>query len=78
MRTPTWTVTKGCAISIERDDDIEDAGSAVNLPEELDGAGIAELLVVGADGEGLVFVVRIGAEEGDGLAVADVDVVDSE
>ena len=51
---------------------------AENLPHQREGIGVQKLLKARTRGQRLVFVFRIGAEQGDGMAVADVDVVDGE
>ena len=78
MRTPTCTVAKGWPLRSRGTTTSKTLGGPKTLRTSWMRVGIEQLVVVGPHRQRLVFVVGVGAEQRDGLAVADVDVVDGE
>ena len=69
---------KGLAVAVEGHYHVKDFWRSEDLRNQVDLIRVEQLFEVGTVGQRLVFIVGIGAEDGVGLAVADVDVVDGE
>jgi hypothetical protein len=67
---------EGLVVAFDGNADVEDGGRAKDLEHQLWGSGTQQVAVFAARGQRLVFVVGVGAEDGDGPAVGDVDIID--